>query len=243
MEAPATRSAADRAVTDLRDRRRREQRDRLVDDHIGLAHAMAARYRRRGIPREDLEQTAVVGLLKAADRFDPHRGCSFSSFAVPTILGELRRAFRDTGWMVKVPRRLQELRMRADSRRRRLEQQLGRPATVEEVAASLGEPVEAVRTALEGLRSCYRPDALDGVDLDRHTDAATSWEDALLVGELLAELPEREQRIVVLRFWAGWTQQEIADDVGVSQMHVSRLLRASLVHLHELAVADTAIAS
>lgn len=241
MEGSGLRSSASGTVTGLHgDRARRE---RLVDDHIGLAHALAARYRRRGIPREDLEQTAVVGLLKAADRFDPHRGCSFTSFAVPTILGELRRAFRDTGWMVKVPRRLQELRMRAETRRRRLEQQLGRPATVDEVATALGEPREVVAMALDGLRSCYRPDELDGVELDRAADGGTSWEDVLLVEGLLAELPEREQRIVVLRFWAGWTQQEIAEDVGVSQMHVSRLLRASLARLHELAVADVPLAS
>lgn len=236
----STDSHDDGATCAFRELRRtgdRSLRDRLVEEHLGLAEAMARRYDRRGVPFDDLVQVATIGLLKAVTRFDPDHGAAFSSFAVPTILGELRHHFRDHGWTVNVPRRLQELRHRADATAERLAQQLGREPTADEVAAELGEDRDNVLLALEGLRTAYTPAPLDAAttgplaaaDHDReHVD------DRMVVDDLLQALPERQRRIVVLRFWGGLSQQQIADRVGCSQMHVSRLLRRSLATMqHE----------
>lgn len=207
----------------------RAARDRFVQRHIGLAHSMAQRYAGRGVPLEDLRQIAFVGLLRATERFDPARGVSFSSFAVPTILGELRRHFRDHCWTVSVPRRLKELRARVDETVVALEQRTGASASVEDVAAALGEDVDMVLFALDGLRSCYRPEPLDDTALRAVTeDVADHAEESVLVVDLLADLPDRERRIIFFRYWLDLTQQEIAERLGISQMHVSRLLRRSL---------------
>ena len=209
--------------------RDRAVRDRLVQDHLGLAHAMAERYVDRGIARDDLRQVAALGLVKAVERFDPDRGVAFSSFAVPTILGELRRHFRDAGWMISVPRRLQELRQQVDRTVALFQQRHGRTPSLDEVAAHLHEDPEDVLLALEGLRSCYRPSSLDQAPVDAPDDAEVAHvDDAVLVQGLVDGLPPRQREIVVLRYWGDLTQQEIADQVGISQMHVSRLLRRSL---------------
>ncbi len=139
----------------------RRLRDRLVREHLGLAEAMAHRYRGRGVPVDDLVQVATIGLIKAIGRFDPDRGTAFSSYAVPTILGELRHHFRDHGWTVNVPRRLQELRQRADAAAEVLAQRLGRGPTAAEVATFLDEDRDNVLLALEGLRSAFSPGTVD----------------------------------------------------------------------------------
>ena len=199
---------------------------------------MARRYDGRGVPLDDLVQVATIGLLKAVLRYDPDRGPAFSSYAVPTILGELRHHFRDHGWTVSVPRRLQELRHRADTAAAHLAQVHGREPTVHEVADHLDEDVDSVLLALDGLRTAYTPSTLDtgtGEGLSAGATPHERAEDRVLVQRLLASLPERQRRILVLRYWGGLSQQQIADRVGCSQMHVSRLLRRSLGHLRELA--------
>ena len=218
----------------------RRLRDLLVEEHLGLAEAMATRYHGRGVARDDLVQVATIGLIKAVSRFDPDHGAAFSSFAVPTILGELRHHFRDHGWTVNVPRRLQELRRRADATAESLAQDLGREPTACEVAASLGEEQDNVLLALEGLRTAYAPATLDTGTSDTLRDPGRSHEHVetrMVVADLLEDLPSRQRRIVHLRFWHDLSQQQIADRVGCSQMHVSRLLRRSLEQMQD-AVGD-----
>lgn len=211
--------------------RDRALRDDLVLRHIGLAMSLAARYSGRGQDPDDLRQVALVGLIKAVDRFDPDHGAAFSSFATPTILGELKRHFRDRGWTIRVPRRVQVLRRRAQAARQELEQAHGQAATTGEVARALGEPEDDVREALAA-GSCYQPASLEErtrPDLpDTAGSSAATACDQVDVERLLQGLDPREQRIFVLRYYAGMTQQEIADRVGISQMHVSRLLRAGI---------------
>lgn len=212
--------------------RDRSARDALVDRYWALAEGLARRYAGRGIDGEDLHQVALLGLVRALDRFDPARGVAFSSFAAPTILGELRRHFRDHGWMVHVPRRLQELRLQADEVRERLGQERGRTPTWAEIASACDASPDEVAMALDGLRSAYRADSLDQRSTGTVRAASEPVEDevirAVLVASLLSTVPERDRRILVLRFWEGRTQEQIAERVGLSQMHVSRRLRASL---------------
>ena len=213
---------------------------RLVEDHLDVATSMAARYRNRGIDLEDLQQVALLGLTKAAHRFDPGRGHDFLSFAVPTIRGELRRHFRDLGWVVRPPRRLQELQARISTAQGRLEQTLGRSPRPSEVASHLGVDVDDVVEALAA-DGCFAPTSLD-TPLD---DVATTLGD--LIGEedtrveavearvvlepLIAELPDRERRILFLRFHEERSQQDIADAVGLTQAQVSRVLARLLSQL------------
>lgn len=212
----------------------RDLRDDLVRRHLGLAHSLAERYTGRGIAGADLHQVAAMGLIKAVDRFDPQRGTAFSTFAVPTILGELRRHFRDHGWTIRVPRRLQELRQRADAAAGRLEQRLQRRPTLAETATELSEDPDSVLLALDGLRTCYRPSPLATdasiVDPDEPAARAVSH---LLVRDLMVRLPRRQQQIVLLRYWSGLTQDEIAERIGLSQMHVSRLLRQAIASMRQ----------
>jgi RNA polymerase sigma-B factor len=227
----------------------RRLRDELVEAHVPLAQFLARRFAHRGEPHEDLVQVALLGLLKAVDRFDPERGLQFSTFATPTIVGEIKRHFRDKGWAMRVPRRVQELHLQLARVVGSLSQQLGRSPTVAEIAEHTGGSEEEVLEAMEA-GGMYRLASLDG-------PAATGEEGADLasmVGEgdpefdridrqvelsdLLAALPEREQTIVCLRFFQGLTQSEIATRVGISQMHVSRLLARSLGLLRERAGAS-----
>lgn len=216
----------------------RTVRDALVEEHLGLAEAMARRYEGRGVPLDDLVQVATIGLLKAVTRFDPDHGAAFSSFAVPTILGELRHHFRDHGWMVNVPRRLQELRGRTDRAAAELAQRLGREPSADEVASHLHEDRDTVLLALDGLRTAYMPGTLDtgaGDGIPSTTRAHDHVEDRVVVEELLGVLPDRQRRVVALRYWGGLSQQQIAARVGCSQMQVSRLLRRSLASLQDAA--------
>jgi RNA polymerase sigma-B factor len=218
-------------------------RDELVTAHLGLAEYLARRFANRGEPLDDLIQVASVGLLKAVDRFDPERGLEFSTYATPTIVGELKRHFRDKGWAVRVPRRVQELHLRLGKVVSSLSQDQGRSPTIAEIAERAGASEEEVLEAMEAGRA-YRFASLDapgatGDDENQTLASQLGEEDPLLVGiehrvalsPLIAELPRREQLILHLRFFEGLTQSEIAGRLGISQMHVSRLLARSLARL------------
>jgi RNA polymerase sigma-B factor len=216
----------------------RRLRDELVEEHAPLAHFLAGRFANRGEQRDDLVQVALVGLFKAVERFDPDRGLQFSTFATPTILGELKRHFRDRGWAVRVPRRVQELHLQLGRIVSTLGQEHGRSPTPAEVAERAGVSEEAVLEAMEA-GSLYRLVSLDGSatpDDEGGELAACLGDDDRIehrseLDELLEALPARERRIVELRFFESMTQSEIAERVGVSQMHVSRLLTRSLERL------------
>jgi RNA polymerase sigma-B factor len=221
-------------------------RDQLVEAHLGLAEYLARRFANRGEPLDDLIQVASVGLLKAVDRFDPERAVEFSTYATHTIVGELKRHFRDKGWAVRAPRRMQELYLRLGKIVSSLSQNLGRSPTIQELAAEAGVSEEEVLEALEAGQA-YRFASLDAPSPgDDDGDSLASHlgeEDAGLVdaehraalSPLMARLPQREQRILHLRFFEGLTQSEIAGRLGISQMHVSRLLARSLAQLRAAA--------
>ncbi|WP_016699201.1 RNA polymerase sigma factor SigF [Actinoalloteichus spitiensis] len=220
-------------------------RETLVTRHLPVAKHIARRFGNRGESQEDLVQVATLGLIKAVDRFDPTHGADFLSFAVPTIMGEVRRHFRDTGWSVRVPRRLQEMHLAISSATSELSQTLGRAPTPRELAERLDVPLEQV---FEGLAAsnAYRSASLDEMLLDDETvslgDSIGQEEPELEIVEyretlqpLLAQLPERDRQILLLRFFGNLTQTQIAKRIGVSQMHVSRLLSRTLARLREAA--------
>jgi RNA polymerase sigma-B factor len=219
-------------------------REELVERYLPLARHLARRYRGRA-ELDDLDQVASLALLKALDRFDPDRGIAFSSFAVPTILGELKRYFRDHGWTVRVPRELQEFKLRLDGLTQELTGQLGRSPTAAELADRAGDSVEHVLEALATSTahfpdSLHRPLAEDGREAieflpDPADSAYEHVEDALVVDGLLGTLSDRERQILQLRFAQDLTQAEIGQRLGVSQMHISRLIRQSLQTLQTTA--------
>jgi len=211
-------------------------RAELAERMLPLARSLARRYAGKGEPLEDLEQVASLGLLKAIDRFDVSRDVRFATFAVPTIAGELKRHFRDRGWMLRVPREVQELSARVVRAREALTRELGRSPTVAEVSGSLGAGVEQV---LEALRAAdaYRMMSLDepladgagALEAIGGDDAGYELaEHRVMLRRGLDGLGAREREIVRLRYYEGLTQREIARAVGVSQMHVSRLIRRSI---------------
>jgi RNA polymerase sigma-B factor len=214
----------------------RALRNTLVEDHAPIGYACARRFANRSEPLDDLQQVALLGILKAVERFDPERGVSFASFAVPTVLGELRRHFRDKGWMVRLPRRLQELHLNLGDAITELSQRTGRVPTAAELAQELGVSEDNVLEAMDA-RSCYRPSSIDTADTEAAPVASrlgapdhdlVSADDRTTVASLLDRLSPREQRVVYLRYFEDRTQSEIAEEIGVSQMHVSRLLARSL---------------
>jgi RNA polymerase sigma-B factor len=210
----------------------RATRNRLVEAHLSLARTLARRFANRNEPLDDLEQVAMLGVLKAVERFDPERGIPFAAFAVPTVVGELRRHFRDRGWMVRVPRRLQDLHLRIGPVVGELSQQLGRSPTVSEIAEAAGVRDEDVLEALEA-GNRYRPAPLDvAVGLSRTDHELASVDDRATLLGLLSDLPERARRIMYMRYFEDMTQAEIAEAIGVSQMHVSRILTRSLETLN-----------
>ncbi len=220
------------------------EREEMAIRHLPLAHHLARRYSRRA-DFDDLYQVASFALLKAIDRFDPDRGLAFTSFAVPTIVGELKRYFRDHGWAVRVPRDLQELKLRVDRATESLTSTLGRSPTPGELAAETGASVEQVLEALAA-RTAHYPDSLDR-PVDEDSDEAFGLsvggedpdfgraEDAADVKRLMRSLSEREREILRLRFEEDLTQAEIADKLGLSQMHISRLIRRSIATLQRAA--------
>jgi len=216
-------------------------RAEAIQAWLPMAHRLARRYAGRGEPFDDLAQIAAVGLIKAVDRFDPHRGIEFAGYAIPTILGEIRRYFRDHSWSLRVPRRLQNLRMAIIGANEILTRTLSRAPTIADAAAFLGITEDEVLEGLEGARA-YSTMSLSGaafadgglelgdiLGLDDHGYDLVDLH--LALGPALATLDERERRIVALRFYGGETQGQIAAEIGVSQMHVSRLLAKALARL------------
>jgi RNA polymerase sigma-B factor len=211
----------------------------MITDNLGLAHQLARRFLHRGEELDDLVQVASVALVKSVDRFDPRRGVDFAAFATRTIVGELKRHFRDKGWAVRASRRVQELYLELGHATSTMVQELGRSPTVAELAASIGTTEEAILEAMEAGQG-YRASSIDAPDdqdiplsarmgeVDSNFDAV---EERALLGPAMSSLPPREQSILRMRFVEGLTQSEIAVSIGVSQMHVSRLLSASLAEL------------
>jgi RNA polymerase sigma-B factor len=260
-------------------------RDRAIEAWLPLARHLAHRYSGRGEPTDDLIQTATVGLIKAVDKFDPHRGVDFAGYAIPTIIGEIKRHFRDRTWSIRVPRRLQELRLAITEANSTLTHTLGRSPTVTDIATHLQLTEEEILEGLEGARaynttSLSTPISTDGTTELADTlgttdhqyelaetrvalapalstpisaDGTTELGDTLggedheyelaetrvALGPALATLDEREQKILTLRFYGNLTQSQIADEIGISQMHVSRLLTKALTKLRTQLAADT----
>jgi RNA polymerase sigma-B factor len=222
---------------------RSQYREQLVEQYIGLVEFLARRFRNRGEPLEDLVQVGTIGLLKAIERFELEREVEFSTYATPTIVGELKRHFRDKGWAVRVPRRLQELHLELTKVISSLGQKLGRSPTIAEIAKAAGTTEESVLEGLE-IAQAYSFTSLDA-PLDAQDSDSSSFveqvgaEDEQLenleyraaLAPEMARLPERERKILFLRFYKGLTQSEIATRLGISQMHVSRLLNRTLARL------------
>ena len=221
---------------------RRTARDDLVHLHLPLVEHCARRFRNRGEPFEDLVQVGTIGLLKSIDRFDSDRGVEFSTYATPTIIGEIKRYFRDKGWAIRVPRRLQELRMQIGATTAELTQSLGRSPTPRELAEAIGCSVEEI---IEGIESSNAYSTLSLDASDDGDEMGGSMLDAIGVEDenlehveireslkpLLDALEPREKKILLLRFFKNRTQTQIAEEIGVSQMHVSRLLSRTLEQL------------
>jgi RNA polymerase sigma-B factor len=222
-------------------------RSRLVETHLGLAEALAARFTNRVEQRDDIRQVALIGLLHAVDRFDPDRGVQFATFAWSTITGEIKRYFRDRSWGLRVPRRLQELFLEVAQTVEELTHLMGRSPTIPQIAARIGVPEEDVIEALE-VRSAQSVGSLDtSLDADDDTamqigaidPAMETAESTHVLSELLHRLPDRDQVIIRLRFAEDLTQSEIATRIGISQMQVSRILARSLAQLREWGTALT----
>jgi RNA polymerase sigma-B factor len=212
-----------------------QDREQAVRRHLPLARSLAHRYWHSGEPIEDLEQVACVGLLNAIDRFDPDAGTRFSSFAVPTILGELRQHFRDHTWALRTPRRLQELSVRIEHARDDLAPSLGRQPTVAELSDRLCAAQELILQALE-IGAARHTVPLDGQHRSAcDEDGYERAEDRALLVSLLRALSPQDAEIVLLRFREELTQDAIAQRLGVSQMHVSRVLCRSLVRMRDAA--------
>jgi RNA polymerase sigma-B factor len=221
--------------------RDRGLRNELVERHQWLASMAAKRFHHRGEPVEDLAQVALLGVLKAVERFDCERGTSFGSFAMPTVLGELRRHFRDKTWAVHVTRRAKELYLEAGTTRQALTHTLGRPPELDELAGALGVAVEtmvsvldagnAYRTSPMDTKSSEDGSSLQSVALRAEDDRLAGVIDRLTLQRHLKALPERQRRLLQLRFFDEKTQAEIAAEVGLSQVHVSRLLRDAIREL------------
>lgn len=224
------------------DPRRESLRDDLVTGYLPLAEHIAQRFSGRGVAKEDLVQVARLGLVNAVDRFDPSKGDEFLAFAVPTVMGEVRRYFRDAGWVLRVPRRLKDLHMSISNASATLSQRLGRAPAPSEIAEHVGLTRSQVYEGLEASHA-YHSMSLDEVissdsddleladTLGERDTAFEGVENHETLQPLLAGLPERERRIVVLRFTHNLTQTQIAERIGISQMHVSRLLTRTLQQL------------
>jgi RNA polymerase sigma-B factor len=228
------------AATDSAEERQR-LREAVIVLHVGLAHAEASRYRSRGVPLEDLRQVAALALTKATRGYDVTAGHDFLSYAVPTIRGELRKYFRDHGWMIRPPRRIQELQARINAAEHDLSNQLGRSPQPAEIADHLDECTENVIEALAS-DGCFVPASLDhpaGGDGSTTLGDLLPFEDAsqrasearVMLRPVLRRLGERDRQILAMRFYEGLTQREIAERIGVTQMQVSRLLTRILGQL------------
>lgn len=224
-------------------RREPDARRRIVEIYDPLAHRLASRFRGRGVPRDDLIQVARFGLMNAIDRFDPERGVKFTTFAGRTIIGELKHHFRDHAWSLRVPRSLQNLWLEVSRAVDPLTQQLGRAPTIAEISVHLEVPEEEILEALDA-GSAFNAGSLDqplgdeggasvGDLIGGNDTTLDTADERSSIAEHLAALPERERTILYLRFYEGRTQSEIAEEVGVSQVHVSRLLAKVIEQLRE----------
>ena len=227
-----------------------QAREQLIEQYMSLVRSLARRYSYRGEQLEDLVQIGAIGLIKAIDRFDLERGVELTTYATPNIIGEIKRHFRDKGWSVRVPRGLQELNVQLSRLVEQLTAQLGRSPTIPELAKAAGVEEEQVLEALESGRA-YRSLSLSGggggdddEDLDPLESLGTEehqyevFEDRALLAPGFKVLDERERKILQLRFFDGLTQSQIAQQVGISQMHVSRLIRRSLERIRETIAED-----
>ncbi|MDH4111500.1 MAG: RNA polymerase sigma factor SigF [Actinomycetota bacterium] len=221
-------------------------RDEIATRFASFAEYLARRFAGRGEPVEDLNQVAMIGLLKAIDRFDDDRGVQFSTYAAATIIGELKRHFRDKGWSLRVPRRLQELAVRVNREMPELTQKLGRSPTIPELADHLAVSTEDIAEAMDAVQA-YSTASIDtpaGDDATAPIDSLGGADPSLelleewsTIAPAVAELSPRDRRVLYLRFFRGLTQSEIAEDIGVSQMHVSRILTQTLEKLRRAATA------
>lgn len=243
---PLFRRLADESLTESQ---RQDVRREIVDGHRPLAEHIARKYRDRGQSLEDLRQVALLGLLGAVDRFDPDRGCDFVVFAVPTIMGEIRRYFRDSTWIVTVPRPLKELNRAISRASAALAVELGRSPRPQQIARHLGISLEAVYEGLQ-VGMAYQADSLDNRggksdDDDAEPEQIGTADPGLdrvdnreTLQRAIAKLPDRETEIVRLRFFEELTQSQIASRLGISQVHVSRLLAHTVRQLREAFVPD-----
>lgn len=222
-----------------------EAREQLIENHLNLVRFLASKFKNRGEPMDDLIQVGSLGLIKAIDRFDPERGLEFTTFATPTIMGEIKRHFRDKGWSVRVPRRLQELSAKVNQATEDLTRELNRTPTVTEIAERLDASVDEVLEAMES-SSAYSSVPLEGTSPGVDDDAPSvidrfatedadlaAIDDRMVIDEAIAGFSSREQEVVRMRFDEGLTQVEIAERLGISQVQVSRLLRRTLKRVQE----------
>jgi RNA polymerase sigma-B factor len=218
-------------------------RTEVVTACAPYATSLARRFAYRGEPFDDLNQVAMIGLLKAVDGYDPHRGREFIAYATPTILGELRRHFRDQAWAMTVPRRYKEMRLQVNAAREQLAQQYGRSPNAAELSDHLQVETEEVLEAIEAAQAYQSMSLSTPLGDDERTTLADlvgsadpgleAVEDRSALSVMISQLPPREQRILIMRFYGNMTQSQIADQIGVSQMHVSRLLKGALGQLRE----------
>lgn len=222
-----------------------EAREQLIVSHLNLVRYIAAKFKNRGEPLDDLIQVGTIGLIKAIDRFDPDRGLEFTTYATPTIMGEIKRHFRDKGWTIRVPRRLQELSAKVNQATDELTVSLQRSPSVDEIAAHLGTTPDEVLEAMES-SSAYSSVPLEGTGsgdeddapavIDRYAsvdgDLAAS-DDRMVLEEAISEFPEADQQAIRMRYMEGMTQVEIAKRLGISQVQVSRMLRRALRRIQD----------
>ena len=222
-----------------------EARDQLIVSHLNLVRFLASKFKNRGESLEDLVQVGTIGLIKAIDRFDPDRGLEFTTYATPTIMGEIKRHFRDKGWSVRVPRRLQELSAKVNQASDELTNQLQRSPSVAEIADRLGTTVDEVLEAMESSSAYSSVPLEDGGSSDddespsvidhyvtEDADLAAS-DDRIVLEDAIADFSPREQDVIRMRFVDGLTQVEIAERMGISQVQVSRLLRRTLRRIQD----------
>jgi RNA polymerase sigma-B factor len=216
--------------------------EELVRANMGVARSIAARYRHRGVPQEDLEQVAYLALVRVAHSYDPSRGHDFMSYAVPSIRGEVRRYFRDQGWMIRPPRRVQEMQGRLAVTESELATDLGHPPSATELAREMDEPVADVEEALTA-NGCFTPTSLDrptateatsiGDQMGEPESGMSAAEARVVLAPVVRRLSPRERKILEMRFFADRTQKEIGEEIGVTQMQVSRLLSGLLAKMRE----------
>lgn len=222
-----------------------EAREQLIVSHVNLVRYIAAKFKNRGEPLDDLIQVGTIGLIKAIDRFDPSRGLEFTTYATPTIMGEIKRHFRDKGWTIRVPRRLQELSAKVNTVTDELTVELQRSPSIDEIAARLGTTPDEVLEAMES-SSAYSSVPLEGQGgteeddapavIDRYASVDNDLEasdDRMILEDVISEFPEADQQAIRMRYLDGMTQVEIAKKLGISQVQVSRMLRRALRRIQE----------